>query len=80
MFWLRQVVEEAYAVVDFEGPLLDVPADPYSLGLCILRIWSRFFLANTQWNFIGILGASLRTYGEHLERSRNLANPDGLST
>jgi hypothetical protein len=56
--------------VDFEEMPSGVPADSRSLGLCVLRIWSRFFLANTQWDFIRTLGASLELYCTNIARAQ----------
>ncbi|KAF1816890.1 hypothetical protein P152DRAFT_453500 [Eremomyces bilateralis CBS 781.70] len=70
LLWIRRIVEEAYAVVDFDEPDLEVPTDPFSLGLVVLMIWSRFFQGNTQWPFIVILGKSLQKHGESLQERR----------
>lgn len=61
---MRCVVEEAWAVVDFddnEGAHLDPTKKPSStvLGLAVLKIWSHFFKGNTQWPFINIIGDSI---------------------
>ncbi|KND86634.1 Hydrogen peroxide stress regulator 1 [Tolypocladium ophioglossoides CBS 100239] len=66
--WVRCIVEEAFAVVDFE----DEPdgqtefRDPASLSLAVLKIWAHFFKTNTQWPFINIIGAGLEKYREIL--------------
>ena len=36
--------------------------EPASLGLAVIKLWSRLFLKNTQWPFINILGESLKQY------------------
>ncbi|KAF2134435.1 hypothetical protein P153DRAFT_427136 [Dothidotthia symphoricarpi CBS 119687] len=67
LHWIRCIVKEAYAVVDFddaeesEGELI-VPNDTFALGLCVLNIWCRFFQGNTQWPFVVNLGLSLKKY------------------
>lgn len=67
LHWVRCIIKEAYAVVDFEG--LDandedpeVASEPFQLGLAVLRIWCRFFRGNTQWQFVVNLGLSLEKY------------------
>ncbi|KAK8081488.1 hypothetical protein PG996_000269 [Apiospora saccharicola] len=89
LHWVRCIVEEAYAVVDFSdgddddddddnncndcvhggrrggeggGDGLDVPTEPGSLSLAVLKIWAHFFKSNTQWPFINIIGKSLEKY------------------
>ncbi|PNS14697.1 hypothetical protein CAC42_1719 [Sphaceloma murrayae] len=62
IYWVRCIVKEAYAVVDFEQVELSVPNHPYGLGLAVLRIWSRFLRSNTQWQFVEGLGLSLEKY------------------
>jgi hypothetical protein len=65
---VRCVVEEAFAVVDFEE---DEPAplnDPASLSSAVLKIWAHFFKSNTQWPFINMIGLSLEKYREMLRR------------
>ncbi|KAK6843756.1 C2H2 type zinc finger domain-containing protein [Apiospora arundinis] len=90
LHWVRCIVEEAYAVVDFDSDsdddddhgggcggrgdeegvehLLDVPTEPGSLSLAVLKIWAHFFKSNTQWPFINIIGKSLEKYREILKR------------
>jgi hypothetical protein len=65
LHWVRCIIQEAYAVTDFEEGL-EVPDEPFALGLAVLRIWCRFFRGNTQWEFVVNLGASLETYMETL--------------
>jgi hypothetical protein len=67
LHWVRCIVKEAYAVVDFEEAeesdgSLDVPNEPFFLGLAVLNIWCRFFRGNTQWDFVVNLGLSLEKY------------------
>lgn len=70
LHWVRCVVEEAWAVVDFDdgGDDLDVSANasPTVLGLAVLRIWAHFFKRNAQWPFINIIGTSLEMYRQTL--------------
>ena len=69
LHWVRSVVEEAYAVVDFDDET-DSSADlrdPGKLGLAVLRVWAHFFKSNAQWPFINILGRSLEQYCEMLQ-------------
>lgn len=67
LHWVRCIIREAYAVIDFEeveemdGELV-VPDDPLGLGLAVLRIWVRFFKGNTQWQFVVNLGLSLEIF------------------
>jgi hypothetical protein len=68
LHWVRSVVEEAYAIVDFEDES-DIPPDfrdPEKLGLAVLRVWAHFFKSNAQWPFINILGMSLDQYRDVL--------------
>lgn len=68
LHWVRSVVEEAYAVVDFENET-DISTDfrdPRKLGLAVLRVWAHFFKSNAQWPFINILGVSLEQYRQML--------------
>ena len=71
LHWVRCIIKEAYAVVDFEdiedveGELI-VPDEPFALGLAVLRIWCRFFKGNTQWQFVVNLGLSLEIYTKTL--------------
>lgn len=71
LHWVRCIIKEAYAVVDFderergEGELF-VPDEPLELGLAVLKIWCRFFKGNTQWQFVVNLGLSLEIYAKTL--------------
>lgn len=60
--WVRRIVEEAFAAVDFEEEVLDTPLDAEGLGMAVLKIWAHFFKSNTQWPFINIIGESLQRY------------------
>ncbi|KAJ4373634.1 hypothetical protein N0V86_007777 [Didymella sp. IMI 355093] len=66
LHWVRCIIREAYAVIDFEDEEMDgelvVPDDPLGLGLAVLRIWVRFFKGNTQWQFVVNLGLSLEIF------------------
>ncbi|CAN9319298.1 unnamed protein product [Alternaria alternata] len=67
LHWVRCIIKEAYAVIDFDeveesDSILTVPSEPYTLGLAVLNIWSRFFRGNTQWQFVVNLGLSLEKY------------------
>ncbi|KAH8673803.1 hypothetical protein BX600DRAFT_456221 [Xylariales sp. PMI_506] len=62
LHWVRCVVEEAVAVVDFEETEQLHGKDPGSLSLTVLIIWTHFFKSNTQWPFINLIGASLERY------------------
>ncbi|KAH6900539.1 hypothetical protein B0T10DRAFT_600815 [Thelonectria olida] len=66
LHWVRCVVEEAYAVVDFDEEEEEEGAglrlDPQGLSIAVLKIWAHFFKRNTQWPFINIIGASLEKY------------------
>ncbi|KAF2678458.1 C2H2 transcription factor-like protein [Lentithecium fluviatile CBS 122367] len=67
LHWVRCIIKEAYAVVDFDEPEGDggdlvVPSEPFELGLAVLSIWCRFFRGNTQWQFVVNLGLSLEKY------------------
>ncbi|KAF2017928.1 C2H2 transcription factor-like protein, partial [Aaosphaeria arxii CBS 175.79] len=67
LHWVRCIIKEAYAVVDFDDAdrgvdVLAVSDDPYQLGLAVMNIWSRFFRGNTQWHFIVNLGLGLEKY------------------
>lgn len=68
LHWVRCIVAEAYAVVDFDDQEPEVPTDPGSLSLAVLKIWAHFFKSNTQWPFINIMGHSLERYREILFR------------
>lgn len=70
MHWVRCIVEEAYAVVDFdEEEEAGLRLDPQGLSFAVLKIWAHFFKRNTQWPFINILGASLEKYRDQLIRN-----------
>ena len=67
LHWVRRIIKEAYAVIDFDEPeardgAMVVPSEPFALGLAVLNIWSRFFRGNTQWQFVVNLGLSLEKY------------------
>jgi hypothetical protein len=67
LHWVRRIIKEAYAVVDFENAeesdiSLTIPSEPFALGLAILKIWCRVFRGNTQWQFVVSLGLSLEKY------------------
>jgi hypothetical protein len=54
-------------VIDFDDAdesdsILAVPSEPFTLGVAVLNIWSRFFRGNTQWQFVVNLGLSLEKY------------------
>ncbi|KAI6370603.1 hypothetical protein MCOR25_004147 [Pyricularia grisea] len=81
--WVGTIVEEAYAVVDFDDGGDDyervrgaVLKDPGQLGLDVLRIWAHFFRRNAQWRFINFIGLSLEKYRELLIRSSGPAGSD----
>lgn len=72
LHWVRCIIKEAYAVVDFEETEAiqpAVPDEPCGLGIAVLKIWSRFFKGNTQWQFVVNLGSSLEIYMKTLTRS-----------
>jgi hypothetical protein len=64
LHWVQCIIKEAYAVTDFEEAEegLEVPHEPFGLGLAVLNIWCRFFRGNTQWQFVVNLGLSLEKY------------------
>jgi hypothetical protein len=67
LHWVRCIITEAYAVVDFEeaensDTSLEIPSEPFALGLAVLNIWCRFFRGNTQWQFVVNLGLSIEKY------------------
>jgi len=75
LHWVRYIVDEACAVVDFDEDVGDHTflasanphrAGPSHLALSVLRIWSHFFKGNTQWPFINMIGESLQLYRELL--------------
>lgn len=70
LHWVRCIIKEAYAVMDFddageEGR--EVPTEPFALGHAVLGIWCRFFEGNTQWQFVVNLGKSLEGFMKSLE-------------
>lgn len=65
LHWVRCIIKEAYAVMDFEDAGCegrDVPTEPFALGHAVLGIWCRFFRGNTQWSFVVGLGESLEGF------------------
>ncbi|KAJ8132791.1 hypothetical protein O1611_g833 [Lasiodiplodia mahajangana] len=42
LHWVRCIVEEAYAAVDFHGEPSEFQGDPLSLSIAVLRIWAHF--------------------------------------
>jgi hypothetical protein len=54
LHWVRCIIKEAYAVTDFEEAEegMEVPHEPFALGLAVLNIWCRFFRGNTQWPLV----------------------------
>lgn len=70
--WVWCIVDEAYAVVDFEEQeevdVVTVEREPAKLGLAVLMIWAHFFKSNAQWPFINIIGRSLQEYREMILR------------
>ncbi|THY47944.1 amidase signature enzyme [Aureobasidium pullulans] len=72
MYWVKCIVEEAYAVVDFD----DTPAEDIDfqnsadLALAVLRIWAHFFKSNSQWPFINIIGHGLEAYRNTLVHAK----------
>ncbi|KAF2644680.1 C2H2 transcription factor-like protein [Massarina eburnea CBS 473.64] len=73
LHWVRCIIKEAYAVVDFDDDggedELPVPDEPFQLGFAVLNIWCRFFCGNTQWQFVVNLGLSLEKYMKTLRQS-----------
>ncbi|KAI5201915.1 hypothetical protein AUEXF2481DRAFT_48715 [Aureobasidium subglaciale EXF-2481] len=64
LYWVKCIVEEAYAVVDFDNDppgVLDLRS-PLHLASAVLRIWAHFFSSNSQWPFINIIGGGLDIY------------------
>lgn len=55
-------MEEAYSSIDLEDDSEVPNLEPASLGMAVLRLWSRLFKRNTQWPFINVLGESLEKY------------------
>ncbi|OBW67928.1 MAG: Aldo/keto reductase [Aureobasidium pullulans] len=72
LYWVKCIVEEAYAVVDFD----DTPAEDIDfqnsadLALAVLRIWAHFFKSNSQWPFINIIGHGLEAYRNTLVHAK----------
>lgn len=62
LHWTRCIVQEAYDSMDVEEDEVLPNFEPASLGLAVIKLWSRLFLKNTQWPFINILGESLKQY------------------
>jgi hypothetical protein len=68
LHWVRCIIKEAYAVVDFDDidEEAEIPREPFDLGIAVLNIWCRFFRGNTQWQFVVNLGLSLDKYRKTL--------------
>ncbi|GAB1731558.1 hypothetical protein NU195Hw_g7019t2 [Hortaea werneckii] len=68
LHWVRCIVEEAYATVDFDTPWTDANDvhTPKSLSFGVLQIWTHFFVSNKQWPFINIIGQGLKKYSDML--------------
>ncbi|KAI7682496.1 amidase signature enzyme [Hortaea werneckii] len=68
LHWVKCIVEEAYATVDFDTPWTDANDvhAPKSLSLGVLQIWTHFFTSNRQWPFINIIGQGLKKYSDIL--------------
>lgn len=66
LHWVRCIVEEAFAAVDFDEEDVDLRRDPQGLSFAVLKVWAHFFRSNTQWPFINVMGASLQRYRELL--------------
>jgi hypothetical protein len=64
LHWVRCIINEAYAVTDFEDEQGPVPYAPAELGKAVLRIWGRFLGGNTQWGFVVGLGEGLDGYAK----------------
>ena len=68
--WNRRIVEEAIHAVDFDGEhdlaqgAGGARLDARELSQAVLIIWARLFKSNTQWQFINIIGDSLKKYAE----------------
>lgn len=67
LHWVRRIVQEAWAVVDFDEdddtdiiPAVDASAS--ILAVAVLQIWAHFFKSNTQWRFINMIGESLEKF------------------
>ena len=74
--WVQCVVTEAYSVLDFEETEVPIPSKPFGLGIAVLNIWARFFLANTQWNFVVAVGEGLQKYTQMLQDVRSVGLPE----
>ncbi|RMX97444.1 hypothetical protein D0867_12776, partial [Hortaea werneckii] len=68
LHWVKCIVEEAYATVDFDTPWTNANDmhTPKSLSLGVLQIWTHFFMSNRQWPFINIIGQGLKKYSDML--------------
>ncbi|KAI6840196.1 amidase signature enzyme [Hortaea werneckii] len=64
LHWVKCIVEEAYATVDFDTPWTNANDmhTPKALSLGVLQIWTHFFTSNRQWPFINIIGQGLKKY------------------
>ncbi|ROW09261.1 hypothetical protein VPNG_05873 [Cytospora leucostoma] len=67
LHWVRRIVQEAWAVVDFDEDdnadiIPAVEPSPKILSFAVLKIWAHFFKGNTQWRFINMIGESLEKY------------------
>ncbi|KAI4759252.1 amidase signature enzyme [Aureobasidium sp. EXF-3400] len=64
LYWVKCIVEEAYAVVDFddEPPEAIDYRNTDDIALAVLKIWAHFFKSNSQWPFINIIGQGLAMY------------------
>ncbi|KAF1959599.1 C2H2 transcription factor-like protein [Byssothecium circinans] len=64
LHWVRCIIKEAYAIVDFDEneSELAVSIEPFELELSVSKIWCRFFRGNTQRQFVVNLGLSLEKY------------------
>jgi hypothetical protein len=63
-YWVKCIVEEAYAVVDFDDDPPEVidTSNSADLALAVLKIWAHFFKSNSQWPFISVIGQGLAMY------------------
>lgn len=68
LHWVKCIVEEAYATVDFDTPWTNANDmyTPKDLSLGVLQIWTHFFVSNRQWPFINIIGQGLKKYSDTL--------------
>ncbi|KAK6004827.1 hypothetical protein QM012_007606 [Aureobasidium pullulans] len=64
LYWVKCIVEEAYAVVDFddEPPEVIDYRNTEDIALAVLKIWAHFFKSNSQWPFINVIGQGLAMY------------------